>query len=137
MNSQHVRKLKIDEKIYIKTIEGFLRIHKKQNLRHRLVFAKKIDNLQFEIIQILMSSINNLIDTIRTHLSMQTLFWRKRNDLMIDRHERSFWDRLSILLTKLMRRTKVKKKTKKNRLIWMMMMMRKKNAIVLAHAQAC
>ncbi len=77
LNSQHVRELKIDVKIYIKVVEVFLRIRRKQNLRHCFVFAKKIDNLQFEITQILMSSMNNFIDTIRIHLSMQALFLKK------------------------------------------------------------
>ncbi len=77
LNSQHVRELKIDVKINIRILEVFLKIRKKQNLRHRFVFAEKINNLQLEIIQILMSSINNFIDTIRAHLSMQTLFLKK------------------------------------------------------------
>ncbi len=77
LNSQHVWELKIDVKIYIKTVEVFVRIRRKQNLRHRFVFAEEIDNLQFEIIQILMSSMNNLIDTIKAHLDMQTLFLKR------------------------------------------------------------
>ncbi len=77
LNSQHVRKLKIDVKIYIKIVEVFLKARQKQNLRHRFIFAKKIDNLQLKIIQILMSSMNNLIDTIKTHLNMQALFLKK------------------------------------------------------------
>jgi hypothetical protein len=91
LNSQHVRKLKIDVKIYIRAVEAFLRARRKQDLRHRLVFAEKIDNLQLEITQILMSSMNNLIDTIKAHLSMQALFLKKTQRS----HDRSTRKKLS------------------------------------------
>ncbi len=91
LNSQHVRELKIDVKTYIRAVEVFLRIRRKQNLRHRLVFAEKIDNLQLEITQILMSSMNNLIDMIRTHLSMQALFLKRAQRS----HDRSTRKKLS------------------------------------------
>ncbi len=73
----HIRELKNNVTIYTRTVEVFLKIRKKQDLRHRLVFAKKIDNLQIEITQILISSMNNLIDTIRAHLNMQALLLKK------------------------------------------------------------
>ncbi len=91
LNSQHVRELKIDMKTYIRIVEVFLRARRKQNLRHRFVFAEKIDNLQLEITQILMSSMNNFIDTIKTHLSMQALFLKRAQRS----HDRSTRKKLS------------------------------------------
>ncbi len=111
LNSQHVRKLKIDVKTYIRAVEVFLRVRRKQNLRHRFIFAEKIDNLQFEIIQILMSSMNNLIDTIKTHLNMQTLFL-KRTQRSHDRSTRKKLSRSSLDFFD--ERDETKKNEKKN-----------------------
>jgi hypothetical protein len=74
INSMHIRKLKNNVTTYTRAVEAFLRVRKKQDLRHRLASAKEIGNLQIEITQILISSMNNLTDTIRAHLSMQALF---------------------------------------------------------------
>jgi phosphopantothenoylcysteine synthetase/decarboxylase len=74
INSMHIRELKNNVTIYTRAVEAFLRIRKKQGLRHRSAFAKEIGNLQIEATQVLISSMNNLTDTIRAHLGMQALF---------------------------------------------------------------
>jgi hypothetical protein len=96
INSMHIRELKNNVTAYTKAVEAFIRARKKQDLRHRPASAKEIDNLQIEVTQTLISSMNNLIDTIRTHLNMQALFL-KRTQRPHDRSTRKMLSRSSLV----------------------------------------